>query len=166
LEIAMSAALFSMMPNAIPAPVEAPSMLGQLAAFLAIGAAGAGAFVALSSTAGHITGNEGWTLNALCYAVLIGPVYLAHRRFSFQSDLPHSHALPRYIGVQVMALVLVAMFSWLVYRVFGMTSVGASSLVIVLTSGLNFMLLRGWAFAKSTPFGLARLVPAVPVTHE
>lgn len=162
----MSAALFSMMPNPTPAPMEAPSMLGQLAAFLVIGATGAAAFVALSSTAANLAGSQSWALNALCYAVLIGPVYLAHRRFSFPSELPHSHALPRYLGVQVMALGLVALFSWLVHAAFGMTSVGASTLVIVLTSALNFVVLRGWAFARLAPIGIVSLSRAMPVTHE
>lgn len=129
-------------------PAAEPSPIGQLAAFVAIGAAGAGAFVTLSSLAVQLTGSQSWLVNALCYAILIGPVYLAHRRFSFQSDLPHRHALPRYIGVQVMALVLVMLFSYVVYGVLGMTSVFAATLVIGLTSALNFAVLRGWAFTQ------------------
>lgn len=155
----MSAALFSMMPNAKPMPVEGPSLMGQLAAFVAIGATGAAAFVVLSSLATAVTGSENSLVNALCYAALIGPVYLAHRRFSFQSELPHSHALPRYVGVQLMALTLVTLFSYVVYSILGMTSVVAATLVIVLTSGLNFVVLRGWAFAKQAPAGLLQLRP-------
>ncbi|MDB5586761.1 MAG: hypothetical protein JWP26_1731 [Devosia sp.] len=159
----MSAALFSMMPNATPIPVEGPSVMGQLAAFVAIGAAGAAGFVALSSLASHVVGSESSWVNALCYAALIGPVYLAHRRFSFQSELPHSHALPRYIGVQLMALVLVTLFSFVVYGVLGMTSVVAATLVIALTSGLNFVVLRGWAFAQHAPVTLFALRP---IAHD
>lgn len=159
----MSAALFSMMPNPTPMPVAEPSVLGQLAAFVTIGAAGAAAFVALSSLASHVTGSESSLVNALCYAALIGPVYLAHRRFSFQSDLPHSHALPRYIGVQLMALALVTLFSFVVYGMLGMTSVVAATLVIALTSGLNFVVLRAWAFAHHEPIALFRLRP---IAHE
>ncbi|MDB5529724.1 MAG: hypothetical protein JWR51_2827 [Devosia sp.] len=144
-------------------PVEGPSVMGQLAAFVFIGAAGAAGFVALSSLASQVTGSESSLLNALCYAVLIGPVYLAHRRFSFQSDLPHSHALPRYIGVQLMALALVTLFSYLVYSILGMTSVVAATLVIALTSGLNFAVLRGWAFAHRAPVVLFQLRP---IAHE
>jgi putative flippase GtrA len=152
-----------MMPNPTPMPVEAPSVMGQLAAFVVIGAAGAAGFVALSSLASLVTGSESSLVNALCYAALIGPVYLAHRRFSFQSELPHSHALPRYIGVQLMAVALVTLFSYLVYSILGMTSVVAATLVIALTSGLNFVVLRGWAFAQQAPVALFQLRP---IAHE
>ncbi len=159
----MSAALFSMMPNTAPMPAAEPSVIGQLATFVAIGALGAGGFVALSSLATQASGSQGWLINALCYAALIGPVYLAHRRFSFQSELPHSHALPRYIGVQLMALAMVALFSYVVYGVLGMSSAVAATLVIVLTSALNFVVLRGWAFAHHEPVSLLRLRP---IAHE
>ena len=137
--------------------------MGQLAAFVAIGAAGASGFVVLSSLASHVIGAESSLVNALCYAALIGPVYLAQRRFSFQSDLPHGHALPRYICVQLMALALVTLFSFVVYSLLGMTSVVAATLVIALTSGLNFVVLRGWAFAKQAPVTLFALRP---IAHE
>ena len=159
----MSAALFSMMPNTSSAPAHEPSVLGQLAAFLAIGAAGAAGFVALSSFASGIAGVQSWTINALCYAALIGPVYLAHRRFSFQSDVPHLQALPRYICVQLLALSLVSLFSAVVYAIFAMPSVAAATLVIGLTSALNFVVLRGWAFAHQAPGVLFQLRP---IAHE
>ena len=159
----MSAALFSMMPNPAPMPVAEPSVLGQLATFVAIGAAGAGSFVALSSLATALTGSQSAWLNALCYAALIGPVYLAHRRFSFQSDVPHIQALPRYVGVQVMAMALIALFSYVVYSVLGVTSVVGTTLVIALTSGLNFAVLRFWAFAHRAPI---RVLALRPMVHE
>lgn len=137
--------------------------MGQLVAFVAIGAAGAAGFVALSSLANQMTGAESWLVNALCYGLLIGPVYLAHRRFSFQSELPHSHALPRYIGVQLMAVALVMLFSFVVYAILGMTSAVAATLVIALTAGLNFVVLRGWAFAHQAPVALFQLRP---IAHE
>lgn len=159
----MSAALFSMMPDTSSAPVHEPSVLGQLVAFLAIGAAGAAGFVALSSIVSGIAGVQSWTINALCYAGLIGPVYLAHRRFSFQSDVPHLQALPRYICVQLLALSLVSLFSAVVYAIFAMPSVAAATLVIGLTSALNFVVLRGWAFAHQAPGVVFQLRP---IAHE
>lgn len=59
----MSAALFSMMPETSIAPPHAPSMMGQMAAFLAIGAAGAAGFVALASVVSQVTGMQSWTIN-------------------------------------------------------------------------------------------------------
>lgn len=155
----MSAALFSMMPDASPQPATGPSLIGQAAAFAFIGGAGAAGFVLLSTIAAAVTGAPSSGLNALCYAAMIVPVYLAHRRFSFQSELPHSHALPRYVGVQVMAMALVTLFSYIVYSRLGLTSVLGTVLVIGLTSGLNFVVLRFWAFAQRTPLSLLALRP-------
>ena len=120
----------------------------QLLSFIIVGALGALGFVALSSlTIGLKSGAPSWIVSAGCYALMIMPVYLAHRRFSFQSEAPHRHALPRYVGVQLCGITLASMFSFLCYGVFGMPTLFASLLVIGLTSGVNFVVLRLWAFA-------------------
>lgn len=151
----MSAALQSLMTEAPRMRPGAPLFSGMLA-FLVVGGAGAAAFVVLSTMMIWLdTGFASWSVNAACYAVLIGPVYLLHRRYSFQSDASHRQALPRYMAVQGMALLLAALFSYLIH---GMTmpTLFASMLVIALTSGVNFMVLRSWAFAR------AQLGVAVP----
>ena len=153
----MSAALQSLMRDVPPARPSAPLFSG-LIAFIAIGAAGAAAFVVLSTAAIWLqTGMAAWVVNAACYAALIVPVYLMHRRYSFDSDAPHSQALPRYMAVQFMALLLAALFSFVVHGVLAIPTLPASMLVIALTSGVNFMVLRSWAFARAQ-WGIA--VPA------
>ena len=144
----MSASLESLMREMDRSPA-APAWSGFLG-FLCVGGAGAVAFVVLSSLfIGLGTGLADWVVNTLCYGVLIVPVYLLHRRFSFHSDAPHGQALPRYMAVQAMALVLAAAFSVLVHGVPAMPTPAASTVVIVLTSGVNFLVLRSWAFARS-----------------
>lgn len=120
----------------------------QLLSFLIVGGLGAGGFVALSSLMIRLPlGPPAWIVSTCCYALLILPVYLAHRRFSFRSDAPHTHALPRYVGVQLCGIALASLFSFVCYGVFGMPTLFASLLVIGLTSGVNFVVLRLWAFA-------------------
>ena len=153
----MSAALESLMRDVPPARPDTP-LFGGLLAFITIGAAGAAAFVVLSTAMIWLdTGFADWVVNAACYASLIVPVYLLHRRYSFDSDAPHRQALPRYMAVQAMALVLAALFSFLVHGLLAMPTLPASMLVIALTSGVNFMVLRSWAFARAQ-WGLA--IPA------
>lgn len=95
----MSAALQSLMPDVPPARRDAP-LFGGLIAFIGIGAAGAAAFVVLSTAMIWLdTGFADWMVNTACYASLILPVYLLHRRYSFASDAPHVQALPRYMAV-------------------------------------------------------------------
>ena len=145
----MSAALQSLMQD-IPPARTTPSMMSGLFAFLLVGGAGALGFVVLSTLMISLgTGYADWQVNTACYAATIVPVYLLHRRYSFQSDASHWQALPRYMAVQGMALVLAALFSYVVHGVLSLPTVFASMLVIALTSGVNFMVLRSWAFART-----------------
>jgi putative flippase GtrA len=125
-----------------------PSVATELVSFLLVGGLAALSFAALSTVLiEQRTGLPDWVMSALCYAAFIVPVYFAHRRISFRSTTPHGVALPRYIAVQVSALTLASAFSYLCYSVLGLPSIAASVLVIGLTSGVNFLVLRLWAFA-------------------
>ena len=122
----------------------------QVIAFIMVGGLGAVAFVTLSTVfVGMDAALPKWLVSTMCYAVLIGPVYLAHRRFSFRSDTPHGRALPRYVGVQLCALLLASVFSYIAYGVFGLPAFAASVIVTGLISAVNFVVLRVWAFAVS-----------------
>lgn len=145
----MSAALESLMRD-IPRTAPRPSAVGSLFNFIGIGASGALAFVVLSTLLIWLdTGIADWVVNTACYASLIVPVYLLHRRYSFDSDAPHRQALPRYMAVQGVALLLAAVFSFVVHGVFAVPPVWSSVLVVGLTSGVNFVVLRSWAFAQA-----------------
>lgn len=125
-----------------------PPLAGQIAAFVMVGGTAALCFAGLSSALiGLHTGIADWVVSALCYAAFIVPVYFAHRRLSFRSDAPHGMALPRYVAVQLVALALAAIFSFVFYDVFRVQVLAAALLVIGLTSSLNFAILRAWAFA-------------------
>jgi putative flippase GtrA len=151
----MSASLESLMRDV---PRASAPQWGGLLLFIAIGGAGAAAFVVLSTLIIWLgTGIADWIVNTICYGVLIVPVYLLHRLYSFQSEASHWQALPRYLAVQGMALLLAALFSFVIHGVTALPSVVVSILVIALTSGVNFMVLRGWAFARAQ-WGVA--VPA------
>ena len=120
----------------------------SVAEALPVGGTGAVAFIALSSTIIELhTGLPEWLISGLCWAALIGPVYLGHRILSFRSSVPHGQALPRYILVQLCGVTLAALFSFLCYRVLGFSSIVGAALVAVFTAGMNFFVLRLWAFA-------------------
>lgn len=128
-------------------------MMGQLRQlfwFGLVGGSGAVAFVLLSTLAVEArTGLPDWLVSALCYAALIVPVYLAHRRFSFRTGASHVQALPRYVAVQAMAVLLAAAISWGVYAIPGLPTVLAAVLVSGLTAAFTFVLLKLWAFAAA-----------------
>ena len=152
----MSAALQSLMRD-VPRSQPNRSQFGGVFNFIGIGAIGALAFVLLSTLVIWLDPDaQRWMINAACYAATILPVYLMHRRFSFNSDASHIQAFPRYLAVQAMALVLAALFSFVINGVFSLPGVFASMLVIGLTSGVNYVVLRSWAFAR------IRVAAAVP----
>ena len=144
----MSASLQSLMRDqSSPANTASPVLI-QLFAFAVIGGAAALSFVGVSTAAVALFKSiPAWLVSSLCYAAFIVPVYLMHRRYSFQSAAAHSRALPRYVLVQLCGLGLATLFSWVAYGVIGLPTLVAAFLVIVLTSGINFLVLRRWAFA-------------------
>lgn len=143
----MSLALESLMRDA-PMPPDAERRGGGVWSFVLIGGGAAASFVALSSALVALLPRvDGWMVNAACYAAFIVPVYLLHRRFTFASDAEHWRALPRYFAVQMLALLLATLFGFVLYGTMALPSLPAAVLVIVLTSGVNYLVLKGWAFA-------------------
>ncbi len=144
----MNVALESLMPAHTEQGATRPAGNGVLM-FFVIGACAAAAFVVVSTTLIWVLPMfESWLVSACCYAAFIVPVYLLHRRFTFGSDASHGQALPRYVAVQMMALALASMFSFLLHGAFALPSLMAAILVIALTSGLNYLVLRAWAFKR------------------
>ncbi|MGN6100675.1 MAG: GtrA family protein [Devosia sp.] len=159
----MNVALESLVPDPFAAPARRDPVFGQLIAFLLVGGSGAVAFVLLSTIAiGLRPPVPDWVASTVCYAALIGPVYLLHRRFSFRSSAPHGHALPRYVGVQIGAICLASLFSYVTYHLLGLPTVWASLLVTGLTSGVSFVILKAWAFTHPA----AAVPAAVPNAVE
>jgi putative flippase GtrA len=144
----MSMSLQSLMPGAT-FEQRRPTVAYELVAFLLVGGVAALAFVVLSTVMIELPiGLPDWIVSAVCYAIFIVPVYLMHRRYSFRSDIPHRVGLPRYLAVQFSALLLASLFSYLCYSILSLQSALAAALVISLTAGVNFAVLRLWAFAR------------------
>jgi putative flippase GtrA len=145
----MSASLQSLMRDQLAADDTGTPMLAQLFAFVVIGGAAAFAFIGLSSAAVSVIHTvPAWLVSSLCYAAFIVPVYLLHRRYSFRSSVSHGRALPRYVAVQLTSLGLATLFSFVAYGVIGLPTLTAAIVVTVLTSGINFLVSRHWAFAE------------------
>lgn len=143
----MSASLESLMRDSLDQTSERP-VLTELIWFLVVG--GGAALALWGTTTAMIslrTGMPDWVMAALCYAAFIGPVYLLHRRLSFSSNATHRHAFPRYVAVQLSAIALVSVFSFVCYSVLGMESAIGSFIVLALTAAVNFAVLRLWAFS-------------------
>lgn len=144
----MSASLERLVLQFTRPSVQANPLAG-LINFIGIGGTAATLYVLVTTALiGFGTGVPDWIVNTVCYGAMVVPVYLLHRRFSFKSDVRHGHALPRYLAVQGMAVVLAGIFSYLIHGFLTLPTILASMLVVGLTAGLNFIVLRGWAFAR------------------
>ncbi|MHA6691111.1 GtrA family protein [Devosia sp. A449] len=144
----MSAALQSLM-REMPRRRPDPPGASDPVAFLAIGATSAIAFVLLSTLLIWLdSGLPNWVVNTLCYGGFVVPVYLLHRRFSFSTQASHRQALPRYVAVQAMALVLTALFAFIFHELLGLPTIVAATLVVGMTVSVNYVVLRRWAFAQ------------------
>lgn len=144
----MSIALASLMREPEPRPASANA--GFLV-FALIGGGAALGYVLLSSLMVSLApAKTAWIVSGMCYTAFIVPVYLMHRRFTFRSDAAHMQALPRYVAVQMLALLLASFFGYVFHEMMDLPSLPASMAVIVLTSAINYLVLKGWAFAFET----------------
>ena len=143
----LGASLENLMRGAV-AETRRPLIALELVSFAVVGGVAALSYVILSVALIALgTGIPNWIVSVFCYALFIIPAYLAHRRYSFRSESPHAVALPRYVAVQLSAVTLASLFSYLCYSVLGLETAVAAMLVIGLTSGVNFVVLKLWAFA-------------------
>ena len=122
--------------------------LASLVRFVGVGGAAALGYVLVSSLAiALLPGLPAVVTSTVCYGLFILPTYLAHRRFSFRSDVRHGRALPRYVAVQALGLALAGLFAILAYDIVRLPNPAAAIAVIVATSAISFILLKLWAFA-------------------
>jgi putative flippase GtrA len=129
-------------------PDHRPTVLRQGAGFVAVGGLSMVGFILVSTLAlGANTGLPDWLVSSLCYAGFVGPAYLAHRRFAFRSAKSHSRALPRYVGVQVIATALASLLSVLASSVIGLPPLLGSVAIAGIVAANSFILSRFWVFA-------------------
>jgi putative flippase GtrA len=81
---------------------------------------------------------------------LVGSVvaYLANRRHTFESDVPHTQALPRHYAVVAGSIVLNALVFRLAHGTFGAPIWFAQGLATGLCMVFNFVASRFWVFKQ------------------
>lgn len=120
---------------------------GSILRFLIVGGSGAVAFVILTNIGLNLFPKLPKTLVSVCsYALLILPVYTLHRSFSFESNLPHKIALPKYVITQIISLCFNFSFSYLLFNVLHFPNFWGSVGITILTSVGSFIALKLWAF--------------------
>lgn len=114
--------------------------------FIGVGAAGAGAYVALSSVL-HALGLSAWVASSVSYLVLIPIVYLVQRNMTFESRASHLSSFPKYVMTQIMGLTLSALVPHQLEQAGGVPPISAFALVAITIALVNFVLAKYWTFA-------------------
>lgn len=119
-------------------------------AFMLVGMAAVGAFVLLSGLSLTIDAPlPEWACNTCCYLLCLGGAYLAHRKFAFKSEAAHGRALPAYCLVQAVVFGLAVLFRYVTSGIWSLPDLPAFLTVLLVMSGLNFLVLRIWIFPKT-----------------
>lgn len=127
--------------------------------FAIIGGSAAGLYVLLNSWAlnnwalnnlalGHFTDFPKPLISSVCYGLFILPTYLLQHSFAFQSDAKHATALPRYIAIQLLALLANFGISYVAFDILHISNFFGSIFIIILTSLFSFLALKLWAFSN------------------
>jgi putative flippase GtrA len=119
--------------------------LRTLSTFIIVGAAGAVAYVILSTILTSIIGLA-YVASIISYCVLTPTVYLAQRAFTFRSSAQHIVVLPKYVATQLIGLSISGVVPYLFRDIAEKTPIVVFGLVVMVVPILNFVLLRFWAF--------------------
>lgn len=114
--------------------------------FLAVGGLGAVAYVLFSYLL-TLAGTRPWIASVVVYSCLIPIVYVAHRRFVFESERAHTTAFPRYVAIQLLSLSLSVVVPW-AFEAYGIHPVIAFLSVAIGAALTSYVLQSRWAFAQ------------------
>jgi putative flippase GtrA len=115
--------------------------------FIVLGAAGAAAYVVLSSIL-HALGFPTWIASFSSYLTLVPVLYLAQRNITFESRSSHFSSFPKYVVTQIVGLMLSALVPYQVAHSTGDPAFRAFASVAIAVALVNFMLMKFWTFAK------------------
>jgi putative flippase GtrA len=121
--------------------------VGEIAWFLLIGGLSALVYVVISAGLTMIGVRPSIAL-LIALAILVPPTYLAQHRLTFQSDVRHFIAFPRYVTTQLtgngVGLLGTAMFPDAIQR----QPFVAFTIIAIGVATLNYGCLKLWAFRR------------------
>ena len=86
---------------------------------------------------------------AIGFSSAIFPAYLLNRAWSFKSNSPFFLGLIKYILLNIVTLMVHLIILWIVTSVFGITAIWSQAFGIVVTTPINFFLLRRFIFHQN-----------------
>ena len=113
--------------------------------YVGIGGAGALGYVLVSSLLVYL-GLWLWLASMTGYLIMVPMVYLAQRKFAFQSNSSHHSAFPKYVGIQLFGIALAAVLPNAMLTYLQVPAPFGFAAVAVMIGVINFFILRFWAF--------------------
>ena len=86
---------------------------------------------------------------AIGFSSSIFPAYLLNRAWSFKSNSPFFLGFIKYILINIVTLMVHLITMWIVTSVFGITAIWSQAFGIVVTTPINFFLLRRFIFHQN-----------------
>lgn len=121
----------------------------QIVVFLLVGSTFAALYAGIAALCMSYLTKDYWQASAIGYSATIIPAYIAQKNLSFRQRGSHYSALPKYIGVQISAIVLSSLISEglgkLQFLPSFMVFLGASAITTIFT----FCALRLFVFRRS-----------------
>jgi len=109
---------------------------------------GGTAALAFAGMAGLFTqyGFRPWYASCLAYVFVLPFAYLAQKRLAFKSDAAHRVALPKYVSTQILAFVLSACFSKILFGMIAINPYLGFALISSAVAVMNYFILELWTF--------------------
>ena len=90
-----------------------------------------------------------FSANLVAFLAAFGLSYLGHRRFTFQSDVRHARALPKFFATAIAGLVLNQSVVYVAVTLLGWPYVAALALVVTVVPVAVYLALRDWTFREA-----------------
>jgi putative flippase GtrA len=113
--------------------------------FLIVGGVSASCYLSIA-WALHLLGLWPTPSSAVSYALCIPLGYLGHRWLTFRSNQRHDWALPRYIVVQGLALLIATVTTFITSAMAGLPALVSFFLAAVVAASASYLMQRHWVF--------------------
>lgn len=120
----------------------------KLLRFILVGTCSAAIYFSLVWLLLETTSLSMFSSSVIGYSLVVGATYLAQRNWTFRSSAPYGQSLLKYLGVQLLCMLVTAALSQLFASLLNLVPLHASLLSTAITSVISFVLSLFWVFAE------------------
>lgn len=126
-----------------------PAAALRLLRFLAVGGSAAGLYVVMSTGLVELLQWRPWAASLLSYGISIPTAYIAQKRFTFASSCGHIVALPRYVALQIVGMIIAAAVAEALSSLSFLTPPLVFLLTVGAVAGITYLVMSRWIFGTN-----------------